>query len=100
MEDSELGVLLRRHHKPELERKDGMVYQVWEDGEITLQKSGHLMWQRSLHTIEEGEHLVKGATKVVLPCEHNNHTYVVCADIESARKVRQFILDNNFNPNE
>ena len=29
--------------------EEGMVYQVWQDGEVTLQKGGSLLWQRTLH---------------------------------------------------
>lgn len=31
---------------------DNMVHQVWEDGEITLQKCGDLLWCRSLHSMK------------------------------------------------
>ena len=37
-----------------LAEQDGMVYQVWQDGEITLQKSGRLLNTRTLHTAEFG----------------------------------------------
>lgn len=37
-----------------LAAEEGYVYQVWEDGEITLQKSGPLLWQRNLYCIEMG----------------------------------------------
>lgn len=32
----------------------GHVYQVWQDGEVTLQKCGSLLWQRNLHMIYPG----------------------------------------------
>ena len=41
-------------NNPEAPKKHGMVYQCWEDGEITLQKSGELLWQRNLHCMENG----------------------------------------------
>jgi hypothetical protein len=47
-----IKALIALHHKPDLAKQDGMVYQVWEDGEVTLQKAGPLLWQRSLHMIE------------------------------------------------
>lgn len=47
--------LIAKHSKPELAKQVGMVYQVWEDGEITLQKSGDLLWQRSLHCNKPGD---------------------------------------------
>jgi len=43
---------LAHHSKPELAQQEGHVWQVWEDGEVTLQKSGPLLWQRLLHTIK------------------------------------------------
>lgn len=45
---------IAEHNNPELAKEPGMVYQVWEDGEITLQKSGELLGQRSLHCITPG----------------------------------------------
>jgi hypothetical protein len=49
-----LKKLLTEHSKPDLAKKEGMVYQVWEDGEVSLQKSGQILWQRTLFTIERG----------------------------------------------
>lgn len=42
-------------HSPEAVEVDGMVYQVWEDGEVTLTKSGSLFGQRNLHTVCTGD---------------------------------------------
>lgn len=36
---------------PELRKQSGMVYEVWQDGEVTLTKSGELYGKRSLHQI-------------------------------------------------
>lgn len=47
-----LQELINFHSHPEMAYQTGMVYQVWEDGEITLQKSGDLLWERSLHCID------------------------------------------------
>jgi len=41
--------LIDLHNHPEMAEQAGMVYQVYEDGEITLQKSGDLLGQRNLH---------------------------------------------------
>lgn len=35
-----------------LSKQVGHVFQIWDDGEITMQKSGDLLWQRSLHTMK------------------------------------------------
>ena len=45
---------IEKYNMPELAKENGMVYQVWEDGEVTLQKSGDLLWQRNLHLIKSG----------------------------------------------
>jgi hypothetical protein len=53
MSESELKALITTHSHPELAEIDyEMVYQVWEDGEITLQKGGSLLNQGILHTID------------------------------------------------
>lgn len=54
MTSAELQILIQQHNAPDLAEQDGMVYQVWHDGEITLQKSGALLWSRNLHTIYPG----------------------------------------------
>lgn len=46
--------MLHSLRRPELAEQPGMVYEIWEDGEITLTKSGDLYRQRSLHTIVPG----------------------------------------------
>jgi len=46
--------LITSCNNDELAKQSGMVYQVWEDGEITLQKSGDLLWRRTLHSIHYG----------------------------------------------
>ncbi len=40
-------------HNPEA-LKEGMVYELWNDGEVTLTKGGDLFRQRNLHCIEPG----------------------------------------------
>ena len=61
-------------HKPELAKQDGMVYQVWEDGEVTLQKSGDLLWRRTLHCIRPG--MFEPLPIDYFPCQKNNHGYI------------------------
>lgn len=47
-----LDALVAALDSPELARREGdHVYQVWQDGEITLQKCGRLLNRRSLHTV-------------------------------------------------
>jgi hypothetical protein len=47
----ELDALVRASHNPALAGEDGHVYQIWNDGELTSQKAGRLLWQRTLHTL-------------------------------------------------
>ena len=46
--------LIAELHNPELAMQEGHVTQIWNDGEITTQKGGDLLWVRSLHIMEVG----------------------------------------------
>jgi len=50
----DLIALIRDCHNPVLARKNGHVMQIWEDGEITRQRSGELLWLRPLDTLLGG----------------------------------------------
>jgi hypothetical protein len=41
-------------HVPDLHREEGMLYSVWEDGEVTIEKAGDLFGQRTLHCLLPG----------------------------------------------
>lgn len=41
-------------HRPDSPSTGEMVYSVWEDGEVTLEKGGDLFGRRTLHTIAFG----------------------------------------------
>jgi hypothetical protein len=69
-------------NKPELAEQTGMVYQVWEDGEITLQKSGSLLWQRSLHCIKYGTPDKK--VELLYPDKHG-HSYLFVTEQDANR---------------
>lgn len=71
--------------------EEGMVYQVWEDGEITLQKSGSLLWQRSLHCLSPG--LPSSIEAEHFPSENlkSAHAYAFCPSLEDAKEVRRAI---------
>ena len=49
-----LAELIAKHSKDHLAEVDGMVTQVWADGEVTSTKSGSLLGQRTLHSISQG----------------------------------------------
>ncbi len=67
-----------------------MVYQVWEDGEITLQKAGDLLWCRNLHCIVPGTS--KSVLPSLMPCQIRKHGYVNVASIEDAQLARECVL--------
>lgn len=78
--------LIATLHRPDAERQSGMVYQVWEDGEVTLQKSGELLWQRTLHFMEgalDGRLLNND-----MPIQHSHHSYMNVASKEDAETIR------------
>jgi hypothetical protein len=78
--------MLHSLHKPELIDQPGMVYEIWEDGEITLTKSGDLYGQRNLHCIVPG----MAGVSVPLPNKrHAGHSSMAVAeeDIVVARKL-------------
>lgn len=67
--------LLAQHHNPDLAKADGHVYQVWEDGEITLQKCGELLWMRNLHCITDALPDRRIAVEL-FPDTYNGHGYI------------------------
>lgn len=77
--------------KPELAQGPGqMVYQVWNDGEVTLQKCGDLLWQRTLHCDARGKASVAVAPEW-FPSQYNGYGYIF-TDREGAYAVREAIL--------
>lgn len=90
MTRDEIEELARTVDAPSLaEEEAGMVTQVWEDGEITLQKCGALLWRRTLHMTAPG---VTGAGDLglVLPHRHGDHSYAFVTP-EDAYRVRAVI---------
>lgn len=91
------AALLAQHHKPELAKREGLVYQVWHDGEITLQKCGPLLWCRSLHSIEPP--LLAGHIDPALFPERYSvpgsdlRPGYIFTDAEGAKAVRQAMVD-------
>lgn len=89
-----LETLIRIHHFPALAEEDDMVYQVWEDGEITLQKSGSLLWQRTLHTTAMGMPS-KAIPVEMFPCQRNGHGYIF-TDHVGAQSLRAAIIGPDY----
>lgn len=78
------------HNHPELAQDEGMVYQVWQDGEITLQKSGSLLWQRAVHCIEYGSEF-HAVPSEWFPYQSGNNGYIF-TDKTGAEAVRAAIF--------
>lgn len=75
-------------------KQEGMVYQVWEDGEITLQKSGSLLWRRSLHCIVPGtESCSLGAHALVN--KEPAHSFIWAKDEADAYAASRLIQPKN-----
>lgn len=84
-EDAGLSLidLFKKYHKPEAITSGDMVYEVWEDGEITLTKGGPLFRQRSLHCIQ-----MAGLNQLCtedMPIQAWGHGSVAVADNDTAR---------------
>lgn len=81
--------LAQKLHNPEHAKKHGHVYQVWEDGEITLQKAGDLLWMRTLHTIVPP--CQYRVTPIVLPERYGEHSYAFVGSEAEAMQIRDLI---------
>ena len=81
--------LAHKLHNREHAKKPGHVYQIWQDGEITIQKSGDLLFQRTLHcTTQALTHPVPG---LVFPETSGNNSYAFVASEKDAMDVRLLI---------
>lgn len=80
----QLKASIERAHNLEL-AKDDMVYQVWNDGEITLQKGGDLLWSRTVHMVKDS--LPFGLT-VEMPIKYKKETSYAFVTREDADHIR------------
>ena len=71
--------------------ENDMVYSVWEDGEITLEKGGALFGQRSMHTIAQG--LSQTQPYNALPVKNELHSRIFVVSHEHALLARQAIKE-------
>lgn len=81
--------LARKYDNPALAKESGHVYQLWQDGEITLQKSGDLLWQRNLHTMVSASGRLK--KNYEFPHKLGNNSYIFCTD-DHAYELRALML--------
>ena len=80
-------------HQPEA-INDPMVYEVWEDGEITLTKGGDLYGQRTLHTIEYGvPHRAIPLDEFPGKCLKYRHARIIVKSHDEAQAARNLILE-------
>ncbi len=92
--DSEIATALLKFHKPEC-RENPMVWQVWEDGEITLTKGGEVFGYRRSHMQEFGD------SRKALPFEcmpgnfpwNEKHAFVIVENEGEALACRDFIFN-------
>ena len=77
-------------HMPEAYAQD-MVYEVWEDGEITLTKGGDLYGQRNLHMIDFGNP-AKSLGADVLFYKSVNHSSIAVMTYEQAQQAQALIF--------
>lgn len=79
--------LTRNLHQPELAKRRGHVYQIWEDGEITWQKSGDLLWERTLHPIVSG---IFGLS-LPMPVRFHSHSFAFVSTTAAVRISRALV---------
>lgn len=79
--------LARGVHRPELAKREGQVYQIWEDGEITVQESGDLLWQNEIHQV------VGGISNLSLPMPviFHAHCYAFVSATDAVKMGRAVI---------
>lgn len=71
-------------------REQLMVYEVWEDGEVTLTKGADLYGRRNLHMIEHGFDHALPIDALPLPAG-NGHARIMCIDRETADRARSLV---------
>ena len=87
---NEIIETVKNCHNESLSLQEGHVYQIWYDGEITLQKSGSLLNMRNMHCIASGL-CGKGLKKSDFPLSEGS-AYVIREDAE---KIREMIGNYN-----
>jgi len=80
--------LIKLAHNPELAKVEcDHVFQIWEDGEITMQKCGSLLWHRTLHRVVGG---IDGL-RLALPADHGVHCYAFVTQADAYEIGRQIV---------
>jgi len=82
-----LQEMINKASNPELSEQIGMVSMIWDDGEITMQKSGDLLWQRTLHCRKPA---IKVIEDIEWPDHHGKHGFAFVSR-ENAEEIREEI---------
>lgn len=95
---SELLAELHSLSNPDLRKIEGMVYEIWEDGEITLQKCGSLYGQRNMHCIVPGVFKMTANVELLPEKTNNNHSLMAvhCDNLVRARELICLLNDFPF----
>lgn len=67
------------------------VYQIWNDGEITLQKAGSLLWLRSLHRLVPP---LTTKESFEMPCRWGEYLSYAVVTEEDAYEIRRLMCQD------
>ena len=90
MTQDEMRAAIVKYHTPNA-KEHPMVYSVWEDGEITLEKGGNLFGQRNCHMIDRGR-ADKAWPVALFPMTNSAHGRILAANEADAAAFRKLIL--------
>ena len=88
--ESEIIYAVNALHDPDA-INDLMVYEVWEDGEITITKGGDLYGRRTLHVDRLGDSSLS-LPRYSLAMKNSKHSRIACKDRETALKAHHLIM--------
>lgn len=84
--------LIKEHHIPALSASEGMVTQLWDNGEISCQTIADLLWNHSnVCPQEQGFEGLK-ITSELWPLQRGEHGYMLCTK-EAAYEIRAAMIE-------
>lgn len=78
-------------HKPEHQR-DPMVYEVWQDGEVTLTKGADLWRQRGMHMLVQGVLQPLAFPADAMPTRLGENGSIIVADYDKALEAHLLVV--------
>lgn len=84
------GAIALLHNPALAERENCHVYQVWEDGEITMTKCGSLLGQRNLHQVHYP--LPGSVPRDWFPIQETKHAFAYVTE-EDGMQIRSQIAE-------